>query len=147
MQSDASSPYRVKRSGPGKGFGLFATRAIRAGEFIIEYTGRHVTNEEADRLKTRYLFELNEQWAIDGSARSNIARYINHSCDPNCEAEVDDGHILISAAREIEAGEELAYDYGEEYFDEFIRPKGCRCAKCSAQSVTPTMALTNAPTK
>jgi SET domain-containing protein len=119
-------------------------RAIRAGEFIVEYTGRHVTNEEADRMTTRYLFELNDHWAIDGSARSNTARYINHSCDPNCEAEVEDGRVLISAARDIVKGEELTYDYGEEYFDEFIRLKGCRCTKC--QSVTPSAAVTKAPT-
>ena len=139
-----NAAYRVKRSGPGLGFGLFATRPIRAGEFVIEYTGRHVTNEEAERMTTRYLFELDDRWTIDGSSRSNTARYINHSCDPNCEAEIVDGKIHISAYRDIEEGEELTYDYGEEYFDEFIRPRGCGCAKC--QSETPTSELTKAPT-
>jgi len=143
VTDEGNIAYRVRRSGPGLGHGLFAARPLRAGEIVIEYTGRHVTNEEADRLKTKYLFELNDQWAIDGSARSNIARYINHSCDPNCEAEVDDGRVLISAARDIETGEELTYDYGEEYFEQFIRPKGCRCARC--QSVTPKAAVTSAP--
>ncbi len=136
-------PFVVRRSGPGLGVGLFAMRPIRAGEFVVEYTGRHVTNEEADRLKTRYLFELNEQWTVDGSARSNVARYINHSCDPNCEAEVVDGRIHITAARDIMPGEELTYDYGEEYFDEFIKPRGCKCSGCYKE--TPSAAVTKAP--
>ncbi len=135
--------YRVKKSGSGLGLGLFAARSIREGEFIVEYTGKHVTNDEADAMTTRYLFELNDQWAIDGSARSNIARYINHSCEPNCEAEVVESRVHISACRDIAAGEELTYDYGEEYFDEFIKPKGCRCSKC--QSETPRALDTNAP--
>ena len=97
---------------------------------MIEYTGRHIPNELADSLKTKYLFELDEQWTIDGSTRANTARYINHSCKPNCEAEIEDGKILISAIKNIAAGEELTFDYGEEYFDEFIKPIGCKCEGC-----------------
>lgn len=128
------SRFAVRRSLPGKGQGLFATTPIKKGDFVIEYTGRHIPNELADRLKTKYLFELDEQWTIDGSARSNTARYINHSCKPNCEAEIQEGKILIYAIKNIAAGEELTFDYGEEYFDEFIKPQGCRCEACSLTS-------------
>jgi uncharacterized protein len=112
----------------GLGKGLFADRAFCAGELVAEYSGRRIPTAYADTLKTRYLFEIDEQWTIDGSPESNIARYINHACSPNCEAGLRDGRIFIRAARRIRKGEELTIDYGEEYFDEFIRPKGCKCA-------------------
>jgi SET domain-containing protein len=114
-------------SRPGLGEGLFAAEDIEKGDFIIEYTGEKIRTKVADTLKTRYLFELDEKWTIDGQMLSNTARYINHSCEPNCEADTHDGHILISATRDIAAGEELGMDYGEEYFDEFIKPTGCKC--------------------
>ena len=120
----------VLRRTHGAGFGLYAARTFAEGEPVIEYTGRHIPTREADKLKTRYLFEIDRHWTIDGSARSNTARYINHSCDPNCEALLEDGRVMLYALREIRAGEELTFDYGEEYFDEFIRPKGCACAHC-----------------
>lgn len=84
----------------------------------------------ADSRKTRYLFEIDRYWTIDGSARSNTARYINHACAPNCEARLQDGRVLISAARTIDRGEELTIDYGQEYFNEFIKTKGCTCDAC-----------------
>jgi len=119
------------------GFGLFATRRFTKGDFIAEYTGEKVANAIADKMPGRYLFELDDQWTIDGSPRSNTARYINHSCDPNCDADVYDGHILIHAMRDIESGEELLYDYGDEYFEEFIRKVGCKCKKCTTGWVRP----------
>lgn len=121
----------VRPSRPGLGKGLFATRALRGGEFITEYAGIHIPTSYADTLDNRYLFELDTDWTIDGSSGSNIARYMNHSCVPNCEGEIRDGRILIFAARDIRRGEELTIDYGEEYFDEFIRPVGCKCERCS----------------
>jgi SET domain-containing protein len=126
-------PYAVRRSKTGKGLGLFATARIRRGQRIVEYTGKHITTAEADRLKTRYLFEIDSAWTIDGSARSNIARYINHSCAPNAESELDDSRVFIQALRTIEPGEEITFDYGEEYFDEFIKPHGCLCDSCHLQ--------------
>ncbi|TSC85532.1 MAG: histone-lysine N-methyltransferase [Parcubacteria group bacterium Gr01-1014_8] len=122
--------FAIRRSKPGLGYGLFATNAIPAGEFVLEYKGRHVPTETADKLKTKYLFEIDSSWTIDGSTRANTARYVNHSCAPNCEADVRDGKVLIFANREIEAGEELTIDYGEEYFKEFIEPHGCKCDRC-----------------
>ena len=117
---------RVGRSSAG--LGLFATRDYKKGERIIEYVGRTLSKKEEYTSRSKYLFEVNSRKTIDGAARSNIARYINHSCKPNCEPEIERGHIYIDAIKKIKAGEEFVYDYGEEYFNEHIRPYGCRCA-------------------
>lgn len=118
---------RVGRSSAG--LGLFATRPYKKGERIIEYVGRTLTNAEEYTSRSKYLFEVNSRKTIDGAARTNIARYINHSCTPNCEPEIERGHIYIDAIKNIAVGEEFVYDYGEEYFDEHIKPYGCRCVK------------------
>ena len=117
------------------GLGLYATDGFRTGEYVIEYTGRKIPTKEADELNSRYLFEIDKEWTIDGSLRSNIARYINHSCFPNCETDIEEGKIIIRALRDIEAGEELSFDYGEEYFDEYIKPHGCKCDACREKKV------------
>ncbi len=117
----------VKEAGPEVGKGLFAAAPIEKGAFIAEYTGTKITTKVADTLKTRYLFELDEDWTIDGEDESNVARWINHCCEPNAEAETHDGHIFIFATRRIAAGKEITIDYGDEYYDEFIRPVGCKC--------------------
>jgi len=122
--------FEIRRSKPGMGQGLFAVVPIRKGDFILEYTGKKIPTPLADTMTSRYLFEIDEEWTIDGSPRSNTARYINHSCNPNTEAEIDGGHIMITAVRAIKKGEELTIDYDTEYFDEFIRPVGCKCASC-----------------
>lgn len=118
---------RVGRSSAG--LGLFATRAFKKGERIIEYVGRTLSKAEEYSSRSKYLFEVNSRKTIDGMSRSNIARYINHSCKPNCEPEIERGRIFIDAIKNIKVGEELHYDYGEEYFNEHIKPYGCRCAK------------------
>lgn len=123
--------FVVRRSGPKKGLGLFTRAALSKGELVLEYTGEKISTKTADALNTRYLFEIDDEWTIDGSARTNTARYINHSCEPNCEAEIQDGRIFLYATRPILPDEELTFDYGDEYFAEFIRPMGCRCAKCA----------------
>jgi len=119
---------KVKRSSAG--LGLFATEPIRKGDFIIEYIGEVIDLKEANRRGGKYLFETSRNRYIDGSDRKNIARYINHSCDQNCEVEIRKGRILVFAKRAIKVGEELHYDYGEEYFDEHIKPHRCRCHAC-----------------
>ena len=124
--------FIIRRSRPGLGRGLFAATPFRKGEFLLEYTGKKIPTPYADTLHTRYLFELDTEWTIDGSDNSNTARYINHSCTPNCECDVREEKILIHATRDIRSGEELTMDYGEEYFDEFIRPLGCRCERCAS---------------
>lgn len=115
------------------GLGLFATDKIAKGEFIIEYVGPLLTDKEADKKGGKYLFEVDKDKTIDGSARSNTARYINHSCDANCEALNESGHIRIYAKKIIPEGEELTYNYGKEYFDEFLSGGRCRCRKCASR--------------
>jgi len=122
-------PFRIGRSDTG--LGLFATDVIEKGTFIIEYMGPRISNEEVYRRRsTRYLFEVNSRWTIDGSPRSNTARYINHSCRPNAEAIISRGRILIKAKKRIRPGDEITYNYGKNYFDTFIKPIGCRCLSC-----------------
>ena len=119
---------RVGRSTAG--LGLFATVFIQCGEYL-EYTGTLIPTTEADKKTgAKYLFEINSRWTIDGSPRSNLARYINYSCDPNCESVQSGTRVYIKVMRTIMPGEELTYDYGEEYVNEFIKPHGCRCRKC-----------------
>jgi len=126
--SDTQRKFIVKRANPGMGLGLFADADIKKGEFIIEYTGELISSAEADKRLTKYLFEVNEWYTIDGATRENTARYMNHLCKPNVEAEIEAGQINFYALRDIQAGEELGYDYGKEYFNEFIKPHGCACS-------------------
>lgn len=112
------------------GFGLFASAPIKKGEYIIEYIGTVLTEKQANERGGKYLFQTSANRHIDGTTRSNIARYINHSCRPNCETDIIKGRIYVQTRRKIEAGEELFYDYGKDYWEEHIKPKGCRCEKC-----------------
>ena len=121
-------PEGIRVGRASAGLGLFAMRPFKKGERIIEYTGRTLANAEEYTSRSKYLFEMNSRKTIDGSIRSNIARYINHSCNPNCEPEIERGRVFIDAIKNIKAGQEFVYDYGEEYFNEHIRPYGCRCA-------------------
>ncbi len=119
---------RIGRSSAG--LGLFATSRIEPGQYL-EYTGTLYRNEAILGWKTKYLFEVNARWTIDGSARTNLARYINHQCArANCESVLASKRVFIKARRVIQPGEELTYDYGKEYVDEFIKPYGCKCKGC-----------------
>jgi uncharacterized protein len=115
------------------GLGLFTLKRIPARRRVVEYVGTVITNEEADRKGGKYLFSLDDKYSLDGSQRSNIARYLNHSCAPNAEAFIMGKKVWIYSKRVIEAGEQITIDYGEPYFDEHIRPKGCRCEECAAR--------------
>jgi SET domain-containing protein len=130
MQRKKSTyPDGVRVGRASAGLGLFATRPYKKGERIIEYFGRTLSAAEEYTSRSKYLFEVSARRTIDGATRENIARYINHSCAPNCEPEIVRGRVFIDAIKNINAGEEFTYDYGEEYFNEHIRPYGCRCAK------------------
>jgi uncharacterized protein len=123
--------FRIGRSSTG--LGLFATRPIKRAAYIATYRGRRISTEEADEREARgarYMFALNSRWTIDGSPRRNVARYINHSCQPNAKPVGRNGGIVIVALRRIEAGEEITYDYGREYVNYFFENTGCRCALC-----------------
>jgi hypothetical protein len=109
--------YIVRRS-PIHGRGVFAARRIRPGERIIEYTGERLTNEELDarmegHVETGHtmLFTVDDDTTIDASRRGSAARYINHSCEGNCATVHEEGRIFIEAARNIQPGAELTYDY------------------------------------
>jgi uncharacterized protein len=123
---------RVRRSATG--LGLFALRPIPAGRRIIEYVGPVISGEEIERKGGKYLFDLGGDRAIDGSARTNLARYINHSCRPNAEAFVIGRRIWIWSKAAISAGEEITLHYGKDYFAEFIKPVGCKCRRCAARA-------------
>lgn len=125
----AEKPFVVKRSKAG--LGLFAVKAIPKGTKIIEYFGPRIPNEDVEKSNGKYFFGVNSKWSIDGSVRNNIARYINHSCRPNAEAIITKGRIWIWSRRNIKPGEEIAYDYGKEYFEGIIQDLGCKCDKCS----------------
>lgn len=117
----------VRRSRTG--LGLFTESEIPKGACIIEYTGVELTKEQEERSRSKYLFEINARKTIDGAPRWNTARYINHSCRPNCEPTIYKGRVFIHARRRIKPGEELNYDYGKNYFEQFLKDI-CACPKC-----------------
>ena len=123
--------YFRKKSGINN-LGLFAKSDINKGEKVIEYKGRKFThkqveeNDRFDNSKAIYLFTLNERYVLDGDAKTNTAKYINHSCDPNCEVDIINGKIWIIAIKDIKKGDELSYDYGFGYDADF-RQFPCKC--------------------
>jgi SET domain-containing protein len=129
QQSKLKSPrFRIGRSRTG--LGLFAEEPIRKGRFVAEYWGKRIPTKTADDLNTKYLFEINTRWTVDGSDRRNVARYINHACRPNCETNIVRGAIKIRATKNIKVGDEITYNYGSGYFEMYIKPVGCKCASC-----------------
>ena len=124
-------PFRVGRSMTG--LGLFATRPIRKNLRIAEYKGRKLTTKEANKIEARgnlYLYEINSRWTIDGTPRSNVARYFNDSCNPNAEIYYVKHRVFIRALRNIKPGEEITYDYGVDYLKNVIGRSNCKCGRC-----------------
>ena len=122
------------------GHGLFAAQAIKQGTKIIRYIGEKITTEESDRRLAAgnvYIFGLNERSALDGDTPKNTARYINHSCDPNCHTEQYGNTIWIVALRDIQAGEELTYNYEYELDDEPAEPCHCGAPRCCGYILAP----------
>ncbi len=120
---------RVARSRTGRG--VFTEQRIPRGACILEYKGRPVSEKEQYERSGKYFFETGKNTMIDGNIPGNPAKYVNHSCAPNCEIDIKNRRIYIFARKNIKAGEELTYDYDTEYFDEFLKPRGCKCSKCS----------------
>ena len=123
------------RVGPSgiAGQGLFAAIDLKKGTRIIQYIGEKISKPESDRRLAAdnvYIFELNERYAIDGKTLKNLARYINHSCAPNCEVENTGRAIWIVAGRDIQEGEELSYDYGYEAEGYEAHPCHCGATNC-----------------
>ena len=140
----ASYPFEIRKSSI-QGRGAFATRPIRKGQRLIEYTGDRITPEEGDRryiedgMKRHhtFLFTLDEDTVIDAAVGGNEARFINHSCEPNCQALIEGKQIFIFALRTIEPGEELSYDYAYERVEgmdeESEKLYVCRCGTKSCR--------------
>lgn len=126
------SGHRVRVGRSKAGLGLYADEDIPKGVCFIEYVGREIKGEEEYTSNSKYLFEVHARKTIDGRARSNTARYINHSCRPNAEPDTHKGRVFIFTIKNIKKGEEICYDYGKEYWNDHIKPIGCRCTKCTA---------------
>jgi len=134
-------PYHEVRESAIQGRGVFAARRIPKDTWIVQYTGEIITHEESDRRYDdeamdrhhTFLFILDDTYCIDAAVGGSDARYINHSCEPNCEAVYaeDAREIWIVAVRDIAKGEELTYDYGftveMESWEEARRRYPCRC--------------------
>ena len=132
--------WKVKKSNV-HGSGVFATTDINKNVRVIEYIGEKVTKSEGDsrsekRIKkylnskktgSVYIFELNKKYDIDGSPLYNKARYINHSCRPNCEVEISKGKIWIKSVKKIKKDEELSYDYGYDFDIDDYKDLRCKC--------------------
>ncbi len=137
-----TSPYCKPAGSKIHQQGLFATKRIPADEEIIPYVGEKISKKEGDRRAidlaeeregtedaSVYMFILDDDYDIDGNVPHNTARLINHSCEPNCEAQIIEDEIWIVALREIPKGEELTFDYG---FDlEHYEEHPCRCGRPS----------------
>jgi SET domain-containing protein len=132
--------------------GVYASKDISKGTNIIEYSGEKITKEEADKRLDEsfkkhkekpeenaavYIFELNDEYDLDGDIPLNDAKYINHSCDPNCDFEIKEDHIWLFAIKDIKEGEELTYNYGFD-FDEDTMDHPCKCgsANCAGYIVS-----------
>ena len=119
-EADRYEPPPVETRDSGiHGRGVYATRTIKKGVRIIEYLGERITHAEADRRYERkgdddghtFLFIASRRTVIDAGVNGNEARFINHSCDPNCETVIENGRVFIESIKRIKPGEELAYDY------------------------------------
>jgi uncharacterized protein len=140
------------------GNGVFAIAEIKKGEQVVEYKGKRRTHAEVDKDDTgdvesghTFLFTLNDDYVIDANHKGNRARWINHSCDPNCEAVIDEhegknrkkDRVLIEAIRNIKPGEELTYNYGitleEAHTARLKKIWECRCGskKCTGTMLQP----------
>lgn len=142
--------FEIRESGI-QGKGAFATMLIPIGTRIIEYIGERISHEEADRRYDdatmarhhTFLFAVDESTVIDGAVGGNEAKFINHSCEPNCEPIIEDDRVFIEAVRDIMPGEELFYDYAYERDEtddeESEQLYACRCgtSKCRGTILAP----------
>jgi SET domain-containing protein len=124
-------PFRIGRALTG--LGLFATRPIKKRSRIAEYKGPLLdfkTAEKAENRGNRYLYEISKNITINGAGRSNVARYANHSCNPNADTYSVKHRVFIRALRNIKPGEEIVYDYGIDYLKNVIGRSNCKCSRC-----------------
>ena len=122
------------------GQGLFTAQNIPKGSRILQYIGEKITKAESEKRLDQgnvYIFALNDHWDIDGQMLSNKARYINHSCNPNCTVHTTSRTIWIVALRDIKAGEELTFNYGYELDGEMEQPCTCGAERCCGYILAP----------
>ncbi|RDV05215.1 SET domain-containing protein [Undibacter mobilis] len=127
----APRPFRLGRARTG--LGIFATRPIKKRQTIAEYKGKMLGVEaavKAEKSGNRYLYEVNSKWTIDGAKRGNIARYFNHSCNPNADTFIRGKRVFVRTIKNIEAGDEITYDYGRDYLKNVIGLENCQCSRC-----------------
>lgn len=144
MKNTTSKYIKVNKS-KIHGTGVYAKIDIPKGAKIIEYVGRLITKKEAEKVADErlkkykknkneeagvYLFEIDKKHDIDGDVPWNTAKYINHSCEPNAEAENQNGRIWIIATRNIKKGEEITYNYGYDLDDYQEHPCWCGSTNC-----------------
>lgn len=126
--------------------GLYALKEIPKGTVIATYKGEKITKEESERRSNErlkkhienpeeiaavYIFELDNNYDIDGDVPENDAKYINHSCNPNCEADIQNDEIIIYTIKDVKKGEELTFNYGFEFDEDFMKyPCKCGSEKC-----------------
>lgn len=123
----------IFKPSPIHGIGGFARVDLPAGTRIIEYTGEKITKKESlSRCQgnNEYIFALDDERDLDGNVASNPARFLNHSCQPNCEALLESGRIWLVSLRQIRAGEELAFNYGYDLEDYRQYPCSCGASGC-----------------
>ena len=149
--SAVPNPFIKVRHSRIHGNGVFAARKIPAGERIIEYRGKRITEKQAEKRFGQdpdnpyhtFFFSLDSGKLIDGGDEGNDARWINHSCQPNCEADEENGRVFIKSLRKIRAGEELNYDYGLIIDEPYTRklkaeyPCWCGAKSCRGTLLAP----------
>ena len=144
-EAATARPNYIVKNSKVHGRGVFAARKIIAGTCIIEYQGERISWKEAVRRENEkpedcfhtFFFSLDSGKIIDGGSEGNDARWINHACEPNCEAREEDGQVFIYALRDITRGEELNYNYGltldERHTPALKRAYACRCGATSCR--------------
>ena len=130
MPTSVSFPRIRRKRSKLHGYGVFAEETINKNKRIIDYAGELISNKQSERREDKYLakgciwvFRVNRNWSRDAAVGGNLARFINHSCRPNCWIEIVDKTIWVRASRQIRKGEELTYDYNTE--GDKVIP--CRC--------------------
>src|SRR5258705_3032888 len=150
----ARPPFEIRQSAMQR-LGASAIRRIPAGSRLIEYAGERLTPVQADERYPdvagerhhTFLFAIDDDVVIDAAVNGNAARFINHSCDPNCDAVIDDGRIWIETIRDVAPGEELAYDYAyvlEERHSPAAKrrfPRPCGAPTCRGTILAPKRCL------
>lgn len=138
------SEYVVIKNSKIHNKGIFAKKFIPKGTRIIEYVGNKITKSASEKIAEKqyeksqknssegavYIFELNKKYDINGNVSWNKAKYINHSCSPNCEVEIIRGKIWVIALKDIKKGEELFYNYGYDFSYHKDHPCKCKSKNC-----------------